>query len=110
MYTPRWSPDGKYIAALRAGPEQLVLYDVDKAYWSDLKTAVPVNFPSWSADSEYIYFNSLEVQPKLYRAKIADGKLQQIASLQGIRHAPTTGDWSGLTPDDAFLIVRGVGR
>jgi Tol biopolymer transport system component len=82
---------------------------VDKAHWSDLKTAVPVNFPSWSANSKYIYFNSLEVQPNLYRVRIADGKLQQIASLQGIRHAPTAFDWSGLAPDDSPLIVRDVG-
>jgi eukaryotic-like serine/threonine-protein kinase len=109
IYSPRWSPDGKYIAALRAGPEQLVLYDVDKGHWDDLKTAVPVNFPSWSADSKYIYFNSLEAQPNLYRVRIADGKLQQIASLKGIRHAPTIADWSGLSPDGSPLMVRDVG-
>jgi eukaryotic-like serine/threonine-protein kinase len=109
LYSPRWSPDGKYIAALRAGPEQLVLYDVDKAQWNDLKTAVPVNFPSWSADSKYIYFNSFEVQPNFYRVSIADGKLQQVAHIQGIRHAPTTADWGGLAPDDSPLMVRDVG-
>ena len=68
-----------------------------------------VNFASWSADSKYIYFNSLEVQPNLYRVRIGDGKLQQIASLQGIRQAPTTADWSGLAPDDSPLMVRDVG-
>ena len=28
---------------------------------------------------------------------------------QGIRHALTSADWSGLTPDDSPLIVRDVG-
>ena len=28
LYSPRWSPDGRYIAALRVGPEILVIFDV----------------------------------------------------------------------------------
>jgi Tol biopolymer transport system component len=109
LYSPRWSPDGRYIAALRVGPEILLVFDVRTKKWTEL-TKIAVGFPIWSRDSRYIYFDSAENAPNLYRVRIADKKLEQVVSLRGMRLAPTLGGLlTGLAPDDSPLVLRDVG-
>jgi Tol biopolymer transport system component len=109
LYSPRWSPDGRYIAALRVGPETLQILDVRTKKWIEL-AKIQVGFPMWSWDSNYIYFDSLESVPTLYRVRVADHSLEKVASLAGIRLAPTNGgSLTGLAPDDSPLVVRNVG-
>ena len=110
LYSPRWSPDGRYIAALRVGSETLQILDVRTKRWTEL-AKIGVGFPMWSWDSKYIYFDSLESIPNLYRVRIADHSLEKVASLGGIRLAPTLGgNLTGLAPDDSPLVVRNVGN
>ena len=110
LYSPRWSPDGRYIAALRVGPEILLIFDVRVKKWREL-TKIAVDFPIWSRDSKYIYFDSAENVPNLYRVRIADKRLEQVASLRGIRLAPILGGLlNGLAPDDSPLVLRDVGN
>jgi eukaryotic-like serine/threonine-protein kinase len=110
LYSPRWSPDGRYIAALRVRQEILLIFDVHKKKWSEL-TKIAVGFPMWSRDSKHIYFDSGENAPDLYRVGIADKKLEKVASLRGIRLAMTWGGFlTGLAPDDSPLVMREVGN
>jgi Tol biopolymer transport system component len=109
LYSPRWSPDGRYIAALRVGSEALLTFDMPTKKWTEL-TKIAVGFPIWSRDSKYIYFDSAEAEPNLYRVRVADKKLEQVASLRSIRFAPILGGiLTGLAPDDSPLVVRDVG-
>jgi serine/threonine protein kinase/Tol biopolymer transport system component len=109
LYSPRWSPDGRYIAALQVGPEILLVFDVHTQKWTEL-TKIAVGFPIWSRDSRYIYFDSAENAPNLYRVRIADQQLEQVASLRGMRLAPILGGLlTGLAPDDSPLVLRSVG-
>jgi len=110
LYSPRWSPDGHYIAALRAGPESLLVFDVRTKQWTEL-TKMVVGFPIWSWDSKYIYFDLGEGEPNLYRVRI-DKKLEQVTSLRGIRLAvsPCGCALSGLAPDNSPLVVRDIGN
>ncbi len=105
LYSPRWSPDGRFIAALRAGPETLWVFDLSRRRWSELGK-IGAGFPSWSHDSKYVYFDSLE---GFYRFRIADRKLEQIASLKGIKRTGVIFPWSGLAPDDSPLVLRDIG-
>ncbi len=110
LYSPRWSPDGRYIAALRVGSETLQIFDVRTKRWTELAKIV-VGFPMWSRDSKYIYFDSIESSPNLYRVRIADHSLEKVASLGGIRLAPSLGgNLTGLAPDDSPLVVRNAGN
>jgi Tol biopolymer transport system component len=110
LYSPRWSPDGHYIAALRVGTEILLIFDVRNKMWTEL-TKIAVGFPIWSKDSKFIYFDSAESVPNLYRVRIADKRLEKVASLRGIRLAPILGGLlNGLAPDDSPLVVRDVGN
>jgi Tol biopolymer transport system component len=107
LYSPRWSPDGRYIAALRAGPETLMLFDLSTQKWTELGRTT-VGFPSWSRDSRYIYFDSHGEDRAFYRLRIIDHKLERVVSLSNVRLAGLF-PWTGLTPDNSPLLLRDVG-
>ncbi len=107
FYSPRCSPDGRYIAALRAGPETLMLFDFSTQKWVQLEQMV-VGFPSWSSDSKYICFDSQGEDRAFYRVRISDHKLERLVSLKNLRLTGTIG-WTGLANDDSPLVLRDVG-
>jgi len=106
-YSPRCSPDGHYLAAIRAGPETLLLFDFATLKWAEL-AKVRVGFPSWSHDSKYVYLDSPEGEPAFYRVRIGDHKLEKLLSLTRL---PLTGffGWTGVTPDGSPLVLRNIG-
>jgi len=109
LYSPRWSPDGRYIAALRESSQALWVFDFSNRKWSDVGK-IGVSFPSWSRDSKYIYFWSVPGEPWLCRLRIADAQLDRIASFNGIPHTGVFDWWwSGLTPDGSPLALRDIG-
>jgi Tol biopolymer transport system component len=80
-----WSPDGRYIAAMR---EQgaLELLDVQTRQWSHLVTESGIAEPFWSHDSKYVYFQNpfrSEIQP-IFRVRINDRKIEQITTSKQI--------------------------
>jgi Tol biopolymer transport system component/predicted Ser/Thr protein kinase len=107
FYSPRWSPDGRYIAALRAGPETLMLFDFSTQKWVQLEQIV-VGFPSWSRDSKYIYFDSQGEDRAFYRVRINDHKLERLVTLKNLRLTGAVG-WTGLAQDDSPLVLRDIG-
>jgi Tol biopolymer transport system component len=107
FYFPRVSPNGRYIAAIRSGPESLLVLNRSARKWVEL-TTLHVNFPSWSHDSNYLYFDTWEGDA-LYRVRISDKKLERLASLKGMRRAFLVFSWCGLAPDDSFLVLRDTG-
>jgi len=108
LHSPRWSPDGRYIAALRWASEDLWLFDVAARKWTEV-AKIYVGFPTWSHDSKYIYFDAPKNQG-FYRVRIGQGELQQVLSLMNLRLTGNLGlGWTGLTPDDSPLVLRSVG-
>jgi eukaryotic-like serine/threonine-protein kinase len=110
LFSPRWSPDGRYLAAINAeGSHKLMLYEFRTQKWSEwLADADDVNYPYWSADSRYIYFDNFVTEnPKCHRVKIGDTHREDLFSLNGLsRYLGPWGPWSGPAPDDSRLFVR----
>ncbi|MFY9937004.1 MAG: protein kinase [Silvibacterium sp.] len=107
-FSPRWSPDGRYIAAMSAKTDGLFLFDLRTRKWSEL-TPSPAGFPNWSADGRYLYFWGRVPNRAVLRVGILDRKVELVADLKDL---PTTGYWSTsftLTPDDAPLLLRNLG-
>jgi Tol biopolymer transport system component/DNA-binding winged helix-turn-helix (wHTH) protein len=109
FFSPRWSPDGRYIAAITNDSLKLVVFDRNTQQWSDL-AGLPIGYPSWSHDGQYIYFDTtLNEDPAFYRVRISDRKLERLASIKGLqRYWGQFGPWTGLAPDDSFLLVRDI--
>jgi Tol biopolymer transport system component len=106
LYSPRWSPDGNYIAALRADSEKLVLFNVAAKKWTDL-AELEVNYARWSRDGSSIYFDSLGRDRAIFRLRLRDGRAERIVSLSDFpRRALSFEDWFGLDPDDSPLVLR----
>ena len=107
FYSPRWSPDGRYIAAITLDSLKLMLFDFTTQEWTALAN-IFVAYPTWSRDGRYIYFDGiLDNQESYYRAQVSNGKLEPIFSMKGFQAAGGAfGNWSGLAPDESPLLVR----
>jgi Tol biopolymer transport system component len=59
LYSPRWSPDGRYLAALNLDSTKLLLFDFKIQKWSDWITEPgALGYPNWSPDGSYLYYDS----------------------------------------------------
>jgi len=111
MFSPRWSPDGRYLLTIGADYQKLRLYDFSLRKWS-LLTDMGADYPNWSKDSKCVYFNEggLKTSPE-YRVCLDGRKPEQIVDLSmgGTLAQGAFGWWSGLGPDDSILAARDIG-
>jgi Tol biopolymer transport system component len=106
LWSPRWSPNGQYIAALSSDTRTLSLFDLQSKRWTELAKA-NFGYPSWSRDSKYIYFDTLGNDPAFFRVRIRDRKLERVVGLANVlRKVGAFGPWTGLGPDDSPLLAR----
>ena len=112
LFSPRWSPDGRYIAAMPAPDAngktpRLVLFDFTTEKWVDLAKMndLGLGYPNWSGDGRYVYFGNYGSDPAIFRVRISDRKLERVVGLKETRQ---TGAFS-LAPDDSPLILRDTG-
>lgn len=109
LWSPRISHDGRYVAALYADNQRLMLFDLTTHKTVELASGYSVGWPEWSHDSQYIYFYKANVNGAdgMFRVRIADRKLEEIESFKDVRRTGgVLGFWEGLTPDDSPLILR----
>ena len=105
LYSPRWSPDGRYIVAMPLDSSRLMLFDFATQRWEEIARAT-AGFPNWSRTGDYVYFFHYGDQPSVMRVRIRDRKLERVADLKDFRE---TGGWLGLAPDDSPLLLRDTG-
>jgi Tol biopolymer transport system component/DNA-binding winged helix-turn-helix (wHTH) protein len=106
LFSPRLSPDGRYLVALPIDQHALMLLDRSTGRWSAL-TAHGAGDPTWSADSHAVYFQDfLEPGKPIYRVSVPDGKLQQVATIANLLPVAAT-DFRliGLAPGDLPVVT-----
>jgi len=112
LWAPRWSPSGRYIAALSLGDEAkgnlascpaLLLYDVRTSNWTTLANVENIRNLAWSRDGQYAYFHTGPTDLGLYRVNLASRKVERLASLKGFE--TVRDDWIGVAPDGSPLII-----
>ena len=108
LYSPRWSPNGRYIVAMNADSRVLILYDFQTQKWQAL-ARVTMGFPNWSKNSDYVYFLHEENEPSVMRVHLTDHKVERIADLKDFRQAGCFNFWLGMAPDDSPLLLRDRG-
>jgi Tol biopolymer transport system component/DNA-binding winged helix-turn-helix (wHTH) protein len=113
LFSPRWSPDGRYLATMTSlDAQKLKLYDFTTGRWRELNEPhIAVSYPSWSRDGKHLYFRSFyQNDSAMFRLRVDDLKLERWVDLNGFRLAPGVfGPWVGLAPDDSLLVLRDAG-
>ncbi len=109
LFEPRWSPDGRYLAAAGFDTLQLKVFDLKTGKWSELTQQGIADCPEWSADSEFIYFRRVSGDTGLFRIRISGGRAEKIVDLKGWHDAGWFGRYMGLDPTDAPLLLRDIG-
>jgi serine/threonine protein kinase/Tol biopolymer transport system component len=108
LYSPRWSPDGRYIAAMNFDSRILMLFDFQTQKWQEL-ARVSMGFPNWSKNSDYVYFLHEENKPSVMRVRLRGHEVQRVADLKNFRQAGFFAVWLGIAPDDSPLLLRDIG-
>jgi len=111
LFSPRWSPDGRYVAAMPQGGSSVVLYDFETQHWVELAKG-SFGYPNWSKDGKYLYVLRLAYgqDPAVVRVRISDRKLEEVVDLTNLRMGGYYSAWLGLAPDDSPLLLRDTGR
>jgi DNA-binding winged helix-turn-helix (wHTH) protein/Tol biopolymer transport system component len=101
MFSPRWSPDGRYIAALTLDQQKLMLYEIATRTWK-VVAKVSASDPLWGPDGKSLYFYaSVSESRPIYQIGIPSLEVRQI-------YRPDCGHHncilSGISPDNRPLI------
>jgi eukaryotic-like serine/threonine-protein kinase len=108
LFSPRWSPDGRYIVAMPADSLSLVIFDFQTGKWSQLARARAA-FPNWSRDGQYVYFLRWLDHPAVLRVRMSDREVEPVSDLTDLPATGNIGPWLGLGPDDAPLLLKDIG-
>jgi Tol biopolymer transport system component/DNA-binding winged helix-turn-helix (wHTH) protein len=109
LFEPRWSPDGRYLAATGFDDLQLKLFDLKTGKWLVLTQQGIADCPEWSGDSQFIYFRRVSGDRGLFRIRISGGEAEKIVDLKDWHDAGWFGRYMGLDPTDAPLLLRDIG-
>ena len=112
VFSPRWSPDGRYLAVLSQDSLALLFFDVKDQKWSEpIKENAGIGFPTWSRDSKYLYFDAGGADPTFRRIRVGTTTSEMLFTLKGMARfsAPMVGTWSGLTSESVPLFTRDNG-
>jgi Tol biopolymer transport system component len=82
LFTARWSPDGRQIAALHLERHLIFLFDLKTQKWRKLADAVDGTDMSWSPDSRYVYIDIPGADARIVRFNIADGREETVLDLR----------------------------
>lgn len=102
------SPTGKFLIC---SPHDGTEFDVLNLKTGERRRfARDGNYPLWSADERYIYFNRFQgSKPALYRVRLTDLREEKIFDLTAFAAAGSWSTWSSVTPDGSLLLLRDLG-
>ena len=108
LFSPRWSPDGRYVAAFSGDSTRILLFHFDTGKWTELAQG---NF-GWlnlSRDGNYVYTLDSKNQNAVVRIRVSDHKAEPVLDLKNFATAGRYGGSVALTPDDSLLLLRNTG-
>jgi eukaryotic-like serine/threonine-protein kinase len=110
LFSPRWSPDGQYMAALTRDSTELMLFNFKTQKWSEwVNEPGIVGFPNWSQDGKYVYYDTTSTDhPTFRRIKVGQTHSEVLVDLKGLLRysSPPAFGWSNVAPDGSALFVR----
>jgi hypothetical protein len=113
LFSPRPSPDGRFLAAIRTRGSQLVVFDTQVGRWSTL-TQDGATYPAWTLDGTWLSFRRSGGSAGFYRVDPRTRREERVTAIEesAMAAGEEWGAWSGLTPDGSPLMLfdlRGKG-
>lgn len=104
---PRWSSDGRYIAARDSSKHHIVLYDVHKDTWSVIASGGLLQAPYWSSDSAFVYFqDQLDDEETVFRANVATNKVDRVSGFAPmLRGSAAQCLFNGVGPNGSLYVM-----
>jgi Tol biopolymer transport system component len=108
---PRWSPDGKYLAAFSSKTARIMLFTLATQSWQELATGTFFGWHCWSRDGKLVY---AATDDSLIRIEVSSHKRDNVALIADFRSTAYLADrwdggWFGLSPDDRPITTRDTG-
>ena len=109
LWSPRWSPDGKYLLVLSGdngtgAANKLMLFRFATQQWEELASGTFIGWPSWSRDSNQVVFGD---GGGLFRITVSNRRKEQIVTAGLFRStAYRLQGWYGITPDGRPISTR----
>lgn len=109
LFSPRWSPEGRFVVAIRSDNRHLDIYDVAAKEWRPL-TSISGGYPSWSSEGREVYFlSSQDNRRSVFKVNVQTRRTEEVVNLATVERGPfIMGDWIGLTADDSPIAVRNL--
>ncbi|HLV86603.1 MAG TPA: protein kinase [Candidatus Sulfotelmatobacter sp.] len=108
LFSPRWSPDGRYLCAFSTDSKTLLLFDFETQKWTTLSNG-SLGWLSWSHDGQYVYLLAFGGADSVVRIRLRDHALETVVSIKDFPAAGRYGGALALTPDDSPLLLRDTG-
>jgi Tol biopolymer transport system component len=110
LFSPRWSPNGRYIAAMSPDSTAVMLLDLKSGKWATWlkEPAGSVSYPAWSADSQYLYFDDFVTGAEaIRRVKVGENAAESVFGLGNLERYPgVLGLWTARAADGSWMFVR----
>lgn len=110
LFSPRLSPDERYIVALSRDLSSLKLFDFRTGQWTlwFREAAGSVGYPVWSKDSKYLYFDDMVTdEESIRRVKLGEDHAESVFAVRGVEHyLGQFGYWSGQAPDGSWMFLQ----
>ena len=104
---PRWSPDGRFIAALDESSHRLLLYDFQNEKWKSLGEGGLLGIPYWADDSSAVYFqDQLEKEQSVFRLAVQGGVMQRIYSFGDVLGSSAHYLFKGMDPNGSLYVTE----
>ena len=109
-FSPRWSPDGRYLVALNLEnvSKKLFLYDFQTGKWSEWITDPGgIGYPAWSSDSRSIEYWS---STKIKRIKLGNSQPEDLFNIpmHNIFNTDEFGPWNDNAAYGSRMFLRDV--
>jgi len=106
LFSPRPSPDGRFLAAVRRSTGQLAVLEVPTGRWSDLTTD-SATYPMWTRDGSWLSFRRTGANAGFYRIDPRSRREERVTAIDEFAMAAGDewGAWSGIAPDGAPLML-----